>query len=227
MHATPVFHLMNRFFKTIISLLIVCFALTGEAKTIRELFADEPDDIFMILPKSIRLDMLDYFDVGRMVSMESNMTSNKKESRLLKVTDNQIDVALTGASQVSMTLLTENSDSIIAVVQTYQLPYFDSQISFFDNNWNRLSTKKYFTEPTVKSFIIKGADKAKVNEILSLVKFALISYQIEQTDGVTTLTASLNLEGVMVKEDYDQIKDYLTKTVVFRLEKLKFKPIKQ
>ena len=155
------------------------------------------------------------------------MTSNKKESRLLKVTDNQIDVALTGASQVSMTLLTENSDSIIAVVQTYQLPYFDSQISFFDTNWNRLNTKKYFTEPTVKSFIIKGADKAKVNEILSLVKFALISYQIEQTDGVTTLTASLNLEGVMVKEDYDQIKDYLTKTVVFRLEKLKFKPIKQ
>ena len=227
MHSTPVFHLMNRFFKTIISLLIVCFALTGEAKTIRELFADEPDDIFMILPKSTRLDMLDYFDVGRMVSMESNMTSNKKESRLLKVTDNQIDVALTGASQVSMTLLTENSDSIIAVVQTYQLPYFDSQISFFDTNWNRLNTKKYFTEPTVKSFIIKGADKAKVNEILSLVKFALISYQIEQTDGVTTLTASLNLEGVMVKEDYNQIKDYLTKTVVFRLEKLKFKPIKQ
>ena len=218
---------MNRFFKTIISLLIVCFALTGEAKTIRELFADEPDDIFMILPKSIRLDMLDYFDVGRMVSMESNMTSNKKESRLLKVTDNQIDVALTGASQVSMTLLTENSDSIIAVVQTYQLPYFDSQISFFDTNWNRLNTKKYFTEPTVKSFITQAADKAKVNEILSLVKFALISYQIEQTDGVTTLTASLNLEGVMVKEDYNQIKDYLTKTVVFRLEKLKFKPIKQ
>ena len=227
MHATPVFHLMNRFFKTIISLLIVCFALTGEAKTIRELFADEPDDIFMILPKSTRLDMLDYFDVGRMVSMESNMTSNKKESRLLKVSDSQIEVALTGASQVSMTLLTENSDSIIAVVQTYQLPYFDSQISFFDTNWNRLNTKKYFTEPTVKSFIIKGADKAKVNEILSLVKFALISYQIEQTDGVTTLTASLNLEGVMVKEDYNQIKDYLTKTVVFRLEKLKFKPIKQ
>ena len=227
MHSTPVFHLMNRFFKTIISLLIVCFALTGEAKTIRELFADEPDDIFMILPKSTRLDMLDYFDVGRMVSMESNMTSNKKESRLLKVTDNQIDVALTGASQVSMTLLTENSDSIIAVVQTYQLPYFDSQISFFDTNWNRLNTKKYFTEPTVKSFITQAADKAKVNEILSLVKFALISYQIEQTDGVTTLTASLNLEGVMVKEDYDQIKDYLTKTVVFRLEKLKFKPIKQ
>lgn len=227
MHATPVFHLMNRFFKTIISLLIVCFALTGEAKTIRELFADEPDDIFMILPKSTRLDMLDYYDVGRMVTMESNMASNKKESRLLKVSDSQIDVALSGASQVSMTLLTENSDSIIAVVQTYQLPYFDSQISFFDTNWNRLNTKKYFTEPTVKSFIIKGADKAKVNEILSLVKFALISYQIEQTDGVTTLTASLNLEGVMVKEDYDQIKDYLTKTVVFRLEKLKFKPIKQ
>ena len=171
--------------------------------------------------------MLDYYDVGRMVTMESNMASNKKESRLLKVSDSQIDVALTGASQVSMTLLTENSDSIIAVVQTYQLPYFDSQISFFDTNWNELNTKKYFTEPTVKSFIIKGADKAKVNEILSLVKFALISYQIEQTDGVTTLTASLNLEGVMVKEDYDQIKDYLTKTVVFRLEKLKFKPIKQ
>ena len=227
MHATPVFHLMNRFFKTIISLLIVCFALTGEAKTIRELFADEPDDIFMILPKSTRLDMLDYYDVGRMVTMESNMTSNKKESRLLKVSDSQIEVALTGASQVSMTLLTENSDSIIAVVQTYQLPYFDSQISFFDTNWNRLNTKKYFTEPTVKSFITQAADKAKVNEILSLVKFALISYQIEQTDGVTTLTASLNLEGVMVKEDYDQIKDYLTKTVVFRLEKLKFKPIKQ
>ena len=42
---------------------MVCFSSVAEAKTIRELFADEPDDIFILLPKSTRLDMLDYFDV--------------------------------------------------------------------------------------------------------------------------------------------------------------------
>ena len=131
---------MNRPLYYIMLCMMVCFSSIAEAKTIRELFADEPDDIFILLSKSTRLDMLDYFDVGRMVSMESNMTSNKKESRLLKVSDSQIEVALTGASQVSMTLLTENSDSIIAVVQTYQLPYFDSQISFYDTNWTKLNT---------------------------------------------------------------------------------------
>lgn len=208
---------------------MVCFSSVAEAKTIRELFADEPDDIFILLPKSTRLDMLDYFDVGKMVKVENSLSSGKKVSRLLKVTDSSIDVAVTQSSQVSMTLLTSaKADSVIAVVQTYQVPYFDSQISFYDVDWNKLNTSKYFDAPTVKSFILPGTDKKNVNDILQSVKFSLISYSIEQADnGDVTLTASLNLEGVMVKEDYDRIKDYLSKTIVYRLSNLKFKPTKQ
>lgn len=208
---------------------MVCFSSVVEAKTIRELFADEPDDIFILLPKSTRLDMLDYFDVGKMVKVENSLSSGKKVSRLLKVTDSSIDVAVTQSSQVSMTLLTSTkADSVIAVVQTYQVPYFDSQISFYDVDWNKLNTSKYFDAPTVKSFILPGTDKKIVNDILQSVKFSLISYSIEQADnGDVTLTASLNLEGVMVKEDYDRIKDYLSKTIVYRLSNLKFKPTKQ
>lgn len=209
--------------------MMVCFSSVAEAKTIRELFADEPDDIFILLPKSTRLDMLDYFDVGKMVKVENSLSSGKKVSRLLKVTDSSIDVAVTQSSQVSMTLLTSaKADSVIAVVQTYQVPYFDSQISFYDVDWNKLNTSKYFDAPTVKSFILPGTDKKIVNDILQSVKFSLISYNIEQADnGDVTLTASLNLEGVMVKEDYDRIKDYLSKTIVYRLSNLKFKPTKQ
>ena len=208
---------------------MVCFSSVAEAKTIRELFADEPDDIFILLPKSTRLDMLDYFDVGKMVKVENSLSSGKKVSRLLKVTDSSIDVAVTQSSQVSMTLLTSaKADSVIAVVQTYQVPYFDSQISFYDVEWNKLNTSKYFDAPTVKSFILPGTDKKIVNDILQSVKFSLISYSIEQADnGDVTLTASLNLEGVMVKEDYDRIKDYLSKTIVYRLSNLKFKSTKQ
>ena len=208
---------------------MVCFSSVAEAKTIRELFADEPDDIFILLPKSTRLDMLDYFDVGKMVKVENSLSSGKKVSRLLKVTDSSIDVAVTQSSQVSMTLLTSaKADSVIAVVQTYQVPYFDSQISFYDVDWNKLNTSKYFDAPTVNSFILPGTDKKIVNDILQSVKFSLISYSIEQADnGDVTLTASLNLEGVMVKEDYDRIKDYLSKTIVYRLSNLKFKPTKQ
>lgn len=208
---------------------MVCFSSVAEAKTIRELFADEPDDIFILLPKSTRLDMLDYFDVGKMVKVENSLSSGKKVSRLLKVTDSSIDVAVTQSSQVSMTLLTSaKADSVIAVVQTYQVPYFDSQISFYDVDWNKLNTSKYFDAPTVKSFILPGTDKKIVNDILQSVKFSLISYSIEQADnGDVTLTASLNLEGVMVKEDYDRIKDYLSKTIVYRLSNLKFKLTKQ
>ena len=208
---------------------MVCFSSIAEAKPIRELFADEPDDIFILLSKSTRLDMLDYFDVGKMVTVENSLSAGKKVSHLLKVTDSSIDVAMTKSSQVSMTLLTSaKADSVIAVVKTYQLPYFDSQISFYDTNWTKLNTSKYFEEPTVKSFIVPGTDKKMVNEILQTVKFSLISYSIEQADnGAITLTASLNLEGVMVKEDYDRIKDYLSKTVEYRLENMKFKPIKR
>ena len=208
---------------------MVCFSSVAEAKTIRELFADEPDDIFILLPKSTRLDMLDYFDVGKMVKVENSLSSGKKVSRLLKVTDSSIDVAVTQSSQVSMTLLTSaKADSVIAVVQTYQVPYFDSQISFYDVDWNKLNTSKYFDAPTVKSFILPGTDKKIVNDILQSVKFSLISYSIEQADnGDVTLTASLNLEGVMVKEDYDRIKDYLSKTIIYRLSNLKSTPTQQ
>lgn len=219
---------MEKFIKSIILFLLLGFSFQGEAKTIRQLFADEPDDVFLILPKSSRLDMLDYYDVGRIVEVENNLSMGNKETKLIKVSDTQIEVALTRGCQVSLTLLpVSKSDTIIAVIKSYQLPYNDSQIAFYDTDWKPLSTKKHFTEPSVKSFIRSDVDKQKQQEILSLVKFPLISYKIEGAGSETTLTATLNLDGIMIKEDYELVKDYLLQSIVYKRSGSKFKLVKQ
>ena len=51
---------------TLLLSMLSCFTATGEAKTIRDLFASEPNNIFMLLRDRTRLDMLDYYDsLGR------------------------------------------------------------------------------------------------------------------------------------------------------------------
>ncbi len=225
-----------RHIKSIILLTIVCFTVLGEAKTIRDFFVSEPDDILIVLPKRNRLDMLDYFDVGQKVATANNfaddprdttkLNSDNSTSKLIDVTDSYLALSLTKATQVEFKLLTTaKNDSVIMVVTTASLPAKDSHVAFFDTNWCRLNDNKFFKSPDVSDFIKKGTNKQKKNEILKLIPFHTISYTLSPDNG--DITAHLNLKDIIIKEDWDVVKDYLNDSLTYKQQGLKFKLVKE
>ena len=203
-----------RFITLTILCLIACLTNAGEAKTIRDLFASEPNNIFMLLSNRTRLDMLDYFDSGKKVAASNRLSGNDTSSQLIDVTENSISLQLTDATRIDMLLYKQGNDSVVAVVRTALLPAPDSQIAFYDPNWNLLSKTKIFEEPALDDFIVPGTDKDAVATINDIVKFPIISYEIADADA-TTITAHLNLEQFLSADDWAKVKTHLRTTLTY------------
>ena len=99
-------------------------------------------------------------------------------------------------------------------MRTALLPAPDSQIAFYDPNWNLLSKTKIFEEPALDDFIVPGADKDAVATINDIVKFPIISYEIADADA-TTITAHLNLEQFLSADDWAKVKTHLRTTLTY------------
>jgi len=206
--------------------MVVSLALPAEAKTIRDIFASEPDNIFMILPSRTRMDMLDYYDSGNKVAASNSLSNDDTTSQLINVTDDYISISLTDATEITMRLLPLSAnDSIVAVVKTSLLPMRDSKIAFYDTDWKEINKQKFFTTPSVKDFIKPNTSKAKTEEILSIVKFPIISYDLSTAEPCT-ITARLNLEQFLSSEDWNAIKDFLLSSITYTLQGKKFKKVK-
>ena len=203
-----------RFITLTILCLIACLTNAGEAKTIRDLFASEPNNIFMLLSNRTRLDMLDYYDSGQKVAASNRLSGNDTSSQLIDVTENSISLQLTDATRIDMLLYKQGNDSVVAVVRTALLPAADSQIAFYDPNWNLLSKTKIFEEPALDDFIVPGTDKDAVATINDIVKFPIISYEIADADA-TTITAHLNLEQFLSADDWAKVKTHLRTTLTY------------
>ena len=188
------------------------FTSLCEAKTIRDIFANEPNDIFMILPSRYRLDMLDYFDAGKIVTTKTDLTSKENGAKLNDVNQNFISVALTTKNDVDLQLITSAKDSIIVVVNTAKLPARDSQISFYNTDWKKLNTKSYFNEPTLADFIMKSATKEERKVIFEKIKFPIIYYKLSPSEP-GKMTAILEVERFLNKEDWELIKKNINTSI--------------
>ena len=216
---------------TLLLCMLSCFTGIGEAKTIRDLFASEPDNIFLLLPNRTRLDMLDYYDSGQKVASSNRLSGDDTTSQLIDVTQNSISLQLTDATRVDMLLYetVQGKDSVVAVVKTALLPAPDSRIAFYDTNWKPLNKKQIFAEPTLNDFIVTGTNKEALETINDIVKFPIISYDVAATDAATTITAHLNLEQFLSTDDWAKVKPYLHTSLTYRRQgrSSKFKLQKQ
>ncbi|MBR1881739.1 MAG: DUF3256 family protein, partial [Muribaculaceae bacterium] len=58
------------------SLLLACLlflAQAPQARTVRDFFASEPGDVFMLIQPNMRLDLMDYYDSGQRVFATNNL----------------------------------------------------------------------------------------------------------------------------------------------------------
>ncbi len=205
--------------RLILMVAVMLAMLAGEARTVRDFFASEPGQVFALLPRTARLDMLDYYDNGTIVKANNNMGN---DSQLDTVTDNFLRIHTSAARTVEMRLMQWKNDTIIALVETVETPVKDSRITFYNKHWYRLKEIKPFKMPTMDDFILPTVKKDQRKEILQQIAFPLIELTFGGP-GFEQLTARHGLAEFLSKEEWVKLKPYFRPTLTYHVQKGKIK----
>lgn len=206
---------MKRRYSIIPAIMLLCVSFNIEARTIKDFFISEPGNLLSLISKSSRMDMIDYYNDGRMVDIKNAMGGT---SHFIHVNDRYISLQTSNSSTLELLLQPiSKNDSIIVAITTCELPAKDSRIVIYNTNWKPLDATKHFRSVKMEDFIrIPKGDKTKKQTVLDAIEFPIISYSINPENH--SITAHHGLKEYMSKEDYQKISPYLTDSIVIKLK---------
>lgn len=202
---------------TIISALLL--AVTAKAQTgVEAAFYSAPDDVITYAPKTLRMDMVDYFKSG-----SSRLVQNAffDGSRILELTDESITIQETADSASIAQIFVEakaKNDSIIILIRNIATPAIDGRITFYDSKWNEITG--CFKEPTLKEWLISNK-KEDVALAERLIPFVMAKYIYNAENKILTLTPSF--DAYMPEDDYNKVAHLIRPEICFRLTGSKMK----
>ena len=213
---------MRRFF-SIVALSLVLLPLTGVARTIGDLFASEPGNIFPLLTRTNRLDMIDYYNSGQMVAVPNNLTG---ESRLVMMDSTYLKVQTSGSREVEMCMRKVGKDTVITVIETVMTPVPDSRLTQWNSHWQRFTSDRLFSMPGIDAFITGKMPRELRADLQDAMIFPLIhlTFKGEKHD---IIEAAHGLEQFLAPSEFQRFATYLKPSLNYRFSGLKIKPVKQ
>ncbi len=211
---------MKRAIFIILSLLLYVNSIYGltSVRTMKDFFISEPGYLFPLVSTSTRMDLVDYYNEGRLVDVKNNISDG---THFNEVKPNYISVQVSSSSKVDLFMIKDKNDTLIVAVSTYDLPAKDSKIEFFNTKWEKLDNKSKIKVLEMKDFIsIPKNDKTKKETVLDVIDFPIISYTINPEDN--TITAKQGLKDYMSNEDYKQFGAYLNDSITLVFKNGKF-----
>lgn len=177
-------------------------ALCAMARDAREAFASEPGCLMPTVSRTLRLDLLDYYDAGQAV--KRNSTTGKDNVQLVSASSRLVSINYAnGVSAQIMTMPVSKSDTLIIAAITVENPARDSQLVTFKNNWEPVAEGKVIKLPSVEQFFKKEVTKKDRAEAMKAVLFPVIYYTFDESDG--SIVAHLNIEKVVDPEQWKRI----------------------
>ena len=199
------------------ALLALAGALTVSAQlTAESAFTSAPAEVFPLLERNSRLDMIDYFRSGL-----DTPTANRLDggSRVTALSDSKMDLNLSDASSAQIVLLPAGSDTIIAVVNTLAMPGKDSSVSFYSSQWKKLSGENIFKAPIMDDWMTKGHSTREVTDV---TPFMIASITIDPAAG--SLTVNNNLSAFLAPEVYESIAPAMLPQLTYKWDGRRFRP---
>ncbi len=172
-------------------------------------FIEAPREVFPLVNAMTRMDMIDYFESGSQTPSNNVMDG---KSRITEMSPTMLKADLSSVSSYTLALLPAGSDTIIAVIQTLSVPFADSSIQFYDDQWDALAPKKQFTSPTLADWLLPTA-KGHEKDIENVIDFIPAAYVLD-SNGHLTLTHSL--KDMLVEDDYDIVKEYIRPSLSYQ-----------
>lgn len=213
---------MKRLF-SIFLLSVALLPLTGEARTIADFFGSEPGNIFPLLTRTNRLDMVDYYNSGQKVAQLNNLAGT---SQLIELDNDYLKVQTSPSRTVEMRLLvTGKHDTTIVVIETVMTQVPDSRLTLWNEKWQMLRTDRHFKMPTLDDFIVRKMSSDLRADLRDVTIFPLIqlAFSGQKHDEIV---ASHGLEQFLAPVEYRRFADYLKPTITYRFSGTKIKPAK-
>ena len=196
--------------------------LPGTARTIADLFAIEPGNIFPLLTRTNRLDLVDYYNSGQQVAVPNNLAG---EARLLELDSAYIKVQTSAGRVVEMRLRTAGKDTVVTVIETVMTPVPDSRLTQWNVHWQRFTSDKLFSMPAIDDFIVGKMPHELRLDLQDQMIFPLIrlTFTGEKHD---IIEASHGLEQFLAPSEYKRFAQYFKPSIRYRFNGLKIKPLK-
>lgn len=196
----------------------------SDGPTAADFFSRAPIDVVSQLTEMSRLDMIDYFTHGSSVKSENRLG---RKVGLKALSDKQIVWQDEDSIVTSITVLpvmkSASSDTLLVVISTVNGTMPDSDVNYFNKNWEPLSSKGLPT-PKLKDWL-KVNDKNTIAEVESALPFMLSTAQFSD-DGSTLVITNRMAEHYPSKE-LPEVLGNLKAELRYRWNGVAFKPVEQ
>lgn len=176
--------------------------------TAADAFVNAPRNVFPLLDKTTRLDMIDYYNSGSATPSTNQMQG---KSRITEMTPGSIKISMTDASSYQLALLPAGNDTVIALISTVATPAPDSNLAFYTSDWTAMTAADIFSKPTLKEWLTNGG---KPDDVEGLVPFLLVSYDYNPQTTILTLTN--NTKQFLSDDVYDIVGSYLLPQINYK-----------
>lgn len=138
--------------KTLFIIGMLLGVLSLHAQDMKTLFIAMPDSVTPLLTKVNREDFVDFLASNMKAEVKNRFG---KPSELKKLTDDYLLLQTTERSSMEMKLLPMNdSVKVICVVNTVCGPVCDSEVRFYDTQWQELAQQDFIRLPEVDAFYL-------------------------------------------------------------------------
>jgi hypothetical protein len=192
-------------------------ALSAQAQDMMKArFVAMPDSLLPLMTKVNREDCVDFLE-SQMQAKVKNRFGGQTEMTAL--TQDYLRIEMTAYSTVEMKLLPMNDSTVVTcVVTTVDGPAPDSQIRFYDAQWQELPTERYLVMPVEDAFYQPLDTLTDDNvRIRSKADIYLVKASLSPDD--CTLTFTYTTPQYMAKEDREALAPLLsTEPVVYEFK---------
>lgn len=167
----------------------------------RSVFETIHSSALEILPKSTRLDMLDYWDVDSIYKASNAMEGL---SWLETLTPDYLKVRITPVSRYEIKILPAKKQNIVMTIYTVgdDEQAQDSEVKFYDTDLKEMPLSKHLVLPQVKDFFeIPKGSATKMKEIEDMIPFPTIAFSANPDND--DLEARLTVEKYINEDDWN------------------------
>ena len=179
----------------LITLFIIMFSAVTDAQTaMRDIWIAMPDSIVAYFDKGKRTEMVDLYATQMKAEVKNRLGGT---SVMDKLTDDYVCVTLNSCSILQLKKLSTNDSFIICVIKSFKAPESESEIFFFDSQWQpkteKLGLPVTNDESVLKRDFINKPDtmsQEDFEELLSVFDPLMLSAELSETEPIVTLTLS-------------------------------------
>ncbi|MBD5283145.1 MAG: DUF3256 family protein [Bacteroides sp.] len=186
------------------------------------LFVSSPISVLEILPPASRAAMIERSHAGQSATALSTLYS---VSVLDTLEPDYLKLKLTEASELTLNLTEDHKKQpLLVVVYTVGAEGIskDSDIEFYDGEWNQLPKEKFWEMPEIKDFLTaRKGEKVDLKKVAELVPFP--TYILTVSPDARTITGSLTVDTYLSEEAKEELKPYLVPSRTWRWDGKKYK----